>query len=216
MAIVKNVSKTDKVKSALSFVRRPRFWTTCLLLAFIIGSLSWMYFSDRSGEIKDAQQKVYALTGDINDLKRKSSDDSVVIAPSEIVSSAKSAGDDVSVIQNDLSVTDPFKYQDKVVKLGNKMKAHLDAKSADGMPWYRPNDGTKSEWTFRSSFSFTAQSVDVVWTCRDVFGGDLLAYSTGTYDAVTKKFSNVKTETTYAGAKHITSAGDRPAPNGVR
>lgn len=90
-------------------------------------------------------------------------------------------------------------------------------------PWYvlgklpegvQPPDFT---WKFQTTYSLNSDRIKVLWICEDRTTGDLLAYTTGVYNASLNQMKDMKVHTTLQGLKYIASdtsaeeAGDQPS-----
>lgn len=60
----------------------------------------------------------------------------------------------------------------------------VDSAKESRVPWFIPvrEHEVIWKWEFQSTYSFTSKQVDVIWLCRDVNNGDIIAYCTAVYD----------------------------------
>lgn len=72
--------------------------------------------------------------------------------------------------------------------------------------WVTDAAGEQAVWTFKSVVGYSDSNVaafDVIWLCTYRATGEVLAYTTATYDSDENVFSNVSTHTTTFGADAI-------------
>ena len=74
--------------------------------------------------------------------------------------------------------------------------------------WYL-SENTDAIWSFRTTFSFTGDTVASLWTCYNT-SGELLAFTTATYDVATETFGDVNCYVTAVGNSYAGNDSDEP------
>lgn len=87
-----------------------------------------------------------------------------------------------------------------------------DASKGARVPWFivTSENHARLVWTFMTNYTFTADSVECLWTCRDT-QDNLVAFAMGTYDGTSGLFSDVKYYATAYGNKNYRTPDD-PVP----
>lgn len=116
------------------------------------------------------------------------------------ISSAAKDGNMVADLQNKYKNYNPQTQEDDIKANAKKIGAFMDTDSVNAQAlWYvgyhLPND---AKWRFMSSFSFAGKTADVIWQFKDDMG-NIYAYTTGQYNAATRKFSGMQTSLTSFG-----------------
>lgn len=148
------------------------------------------------------ENKIAALTQEIQDIQNTE-----VATAEEVTSSIHSAyeaGEAVARLQNQYmsdSLTDA-----QLEATSSELDSYLADDSKNfRTPWFTGN-GT---WRFMSTFTFTQDTMDVLWECTG--SNKLYAYATGTYDSAQNRFTNIKVVTTSAGNESIAPTGETDA-----
>lgn len=76
--------------------------------------------------------------------------------------------------------------------------------------WYL-NESTDAIWSFRTTFSFLGNEVPSLWTCYNTTG-ELLAFTTATYDVEEETFKDVKCYITSVGRSYDGNDSEAPEP----
>lgn len=122
------------------------------------------------------------------------------------LSSAATAGSKVASLQNsysDYSATSPSGMQ-SIKDTANAIQSYLDDNSITArVPWYNVNGKVSCKWAFESTYSFSGDTIPVLWECRDNKTNDLLAYTIGTYVVSSGKFKDVAYHMTQLGTTYI-------------
>ena len=140
-------------------------------------------------------------SSELEALKQVSPTDVTVVKTA--ISSAADAGNAMAKYQTAYSELDAVKQEAAFMRNVEDIGALLDEKSQNKrVPWYGDDD-TDFTWRFCSTYTFSGDSVPVVWLCENNETKEVYAYATGTYNASTGLFSNVDYGLTYAGNEHI-------------
>lgn len=142
--------------------------------------------SYRSREYADASEEIETLEASV-----KSSSET------DVSTSAASAGGKIASMQNNALRQTP--HPDRV----DDMLDYLVERSYDKcVPWYDvdTDQGPRCSWSFDSTYSFSGDEVNVVWTCRnDEAADELLAYTLGKYSSKTGLFYDINVYVTTLG-----------------
>lgn len=171
----------------------------------ILGGGWSIYQTHKSTEYTIAQAQVnkaqyQKLSNQLKALKNKKID--VETNQDEMISAVKQ-GDSLAKYQNEYA-TIPAKEKE-VMKVKRKIMPLLAKADDNGQVWY--DNGSKKDpgkWTFASRFEFTQSKVPVLFINKNK-AGQVLAYTTGTYLADKKQFTNLQTTTTAQG-NHATQS----------
>ena len=74
--------------------------------------------------------------------------------------------------------------------------------------WYL-SETTDAIWSFRTTFSFTGDTVPSLWTCYNT-SGEMLAFTTADYDAISDTFNNVNCYITLTGKSYEGNDSEEP------
>lgn len=95
----------------------------------------------------------------------------------------------------------------KLRKIVKNIRPLLLTPDDEPSPWFETGNKKKpSHWIFVSKFTFTQESVSVVFQNVDS-KGDIYAYTVATYNPVQYKFTNMKTTVTVLGQNAASSTG---------
>lgn len=125
-------------------------------------------------------------------------------ALSKYTNTASEVGIAVATIQSAYSPLDPVTQGESVVENGEKLKTYFSEKEHGHIkPWFTPSKGKIDYiWTFRTTFSFVEDKVDVIWLCTNTSKDTILAYTTGVFDVATNQFSDMKIRMTEKGLEY--------------
>ena len=192
----------------------------CLVVAVVGG---YMYLSG---------QESYQVARRANEERREElqreldSIEDVDVTPTEVeakVHSAAEAGNKVADFQNLYRTAATSPDGSSLQTIANNLDSYLASDSKDSRtPWFLLEDRkVLYNWKFESTYSFSMDSVSVLWTCRDSDDDTLFAYTTATYDVNEGIFSDVEVHTTLVGANMQqateaaaeTESGPTPTPD---
>lgn len=146
-------------------------------------------------------QSIVAQEQEMDDLNKQLTEiETVEVDKQEVkavLHTATQAGNDIAALQNYYASVSVDSGDDKAVdELSKRAKAvklllGVDDQNA-AVPWY--NSSSDYYWTFETTYSFSGNSVSVLWLCRDTVadGFPVLAYATADYDVEKGVFEHVK------------------------
>ena len=111
-----------------------------------------------------------------------------------------------SINENDyLDATNEVDYEaytNALKENSNKLDPYFDKEDTSGNAIWYSNKSTDAIWSFRTTFSFTGTVVPALWTCYNQHG-ELLAFTTATYDVEKESFSDINILTTAVGRSYV-------------
>lgn len=202
------MNRVDKIKNK-SVIIRAVISIILVLLAF--GTFNLMQKGSLLYAEKYAKNEIYIsdLESTLSDLSQRGSVSVNTVAVT--LKSAADRGNNVAYLQNNYQVLDVLENETTYVNNANALDTFFadDSKNAR-VEWYRARSDTdtKSEklqykWSFESVYSFSVDSIDVIWLCREDTTGELLAYTTGVYNVSSNQFSNIERKITRFGNQYI-------------
>lgn len=176
-----------------------------VLAAMVVASVGLVWYtqsqaSDLQSQIESLNKSIIAAKADVAKLNKI--EKPVVSDVRNAISSAAKDGNMVADLQNKYKNYNPQTQEDDIKANAQKIGTFMDTDSTNAQAlWYMgynlPND---AKWRFMSSFSFAGKTADVIWQFKDDMG-NIYAYTTGQYNAATRKFSNMQTSMTSLGLK---------------
>lgn len=153
-------------------------------------------------------KELQKLNAEYNVLLNEDSETVEAVRPK--LNSAADAGTKVAEYQNKYSTLNAADNEEEYRENATNIGVYLDDKSKQ-VPWYTLNkDIADYEWKFNSTYSFSGDSVPVLWTCyqklsngEDAEYGVLFAYTTGTYNVADNMFHNIKYNVTSVGQEYL-------------
>lgn len=192
-------AKSSKVnQNILAIVLALVFATAFIFTLMGIGKNTAQYeelHTENEIAINELKQKIGKLD------EQKQVEENVI---KQALNSASEAGSDVANYQNKYRSLDAKTNESGFMANVNKLDGFFDEASKNARtPWYALSDrGIEYEWEFMSTYSFAADTIDVIWLAKN-HSGDIYAYAIGKYDVLTGLFKNVKWKMTYMGAKYV-------------
>lgn len=124
--------------------------------------------------------------------------------------SASNAGREVASLQSAYQNIDASANLDGIKENAEKLSKYFEDDAQTGrVPWFTVTKGDgKAVWEFESNYSFTSESISVIWTCHLDGQNDVLAYATGDYNAKTEKFSSVEYKVTQVGMNYVDATAE--------
>lgn len=176
-----------------------------VLAAMVVASIGLVWYtqsqaSDLQSQIESLNKSIIAAKADVAKLNKI--EKPAVSDVRNAISSAAKDGNMVADLQNKYKNYNPQTQEDDIKANAQKIGTFMDTDSTNAQAlWYLgynlPND---AKWHFMSSFSFAGKTADVIWQFKDDMG-NIYAYTTGQYNAATRKFSNMQTSMTSFGLK---------------
>lgn len=176
-----------------------------VLAAMVVASIGLVWYtqsqaSDLQSQLESLNKSIISAKADVAKLNKI--EKPVVSDVRNAISSAAKDGNMVADLQNKYKNYNPQTQEDDIKANAKKIGAFMDTDSTNAQAlWYLgynlPND---AKWHFMSSFSFAGKTADVIWQFKDDMG-NIYAYTTGQYNAATRKFSNMQTSMTSLGLK---------------
>lgn len=176
-----------------------------VLAAMVVASIGLVWYtqsqaSDLQSQIESLNKSIIAAKADVAKLNKI--EKPVVSDVRNAISSAAKDGNMVADLQNKYKNYNPQTQEDDIKANAQKIGTFMDTDSTNAQAlWYMgynlPND---AKWRFMSSFSFAGKTADVIWQFKDDMG-NIYAYTTGQYNAATRKFSNMQISMTSLGLK---------------
>lgn len=176
-----------------------------VLAAMVVASIGLVWYtqsqaSDLQSQLESLNKSIIAAKADVAKLNKI--EKPVVSDVRNAISSAAKDGNMVADLQNKYKNYNPQTQEDDIKANAQKIGTFMDTDSTNAQAlWYMgynlPND---AKWRFMSSFSFAGKTADVIWQFKDDMG-NIYAYTTGQYNAATRKFSNMQTSMTSLGLK---------------
>lgn len=176
-----------------------------VLAAMVVASIGLVWYtqnqaSDLQSQLESLNKSIVSAKADVAKLNKI--EKPAVSDVRNAISSAAKDGNMVADLQNKYKNYNPQTQEDDIKANAKKIGAFMDTDSTNAQAlWYvgynLPND---AKWRFMSSFSFAGKTADVIWQFKDDMG-NIYAYTTGQYNATTRKFSNMQTSMTSLGLK---------------
>lgn len=176
-----------------------------VLAAMVVASVGLVWYtqsqaSDLQSQIDSLNKSIISAKADVAKLNKI--EKPAVSDVRNAISSAAKDGNMVADLQNKYKNYNPQTQEDDIKANAQKIGTFMDTDSTNAQAlWYMgynlPND---AKWRFMSSFSFAGKTADVIWQFKDDMG-NIYAYTTGQYNAATRKFSNMQTSMTSLGLK---------------
>lgn len=176
-----------------------------VLAAMVVASIGLVWYtqsqaSDLQSQIESLNKSIISAKADVAKLNKI--EKPAVSDVRNAISSAAKDGNMVADLQNKYKNYNPQTQEDDIKANAKKIGTFMDTDSTNAQAlWYMgynlPND---AKWRFMSSFSFAGKTADVIWQFKDDMG-NIYAYTTGQYNAATRKFSNMQTSMTSLGLK---------------
>lgn len=198
----------DKIKNKSVIIRAV---ISIILVLLSFGTFNLMQKGSLLYAEKYAKNEIYIsdLESTLSDLSQRGSVSVNTVAVT--LKSAADRGNNVAYLQNNYQVLDVLENETTYVNNADALDSFFadDSKNAR-VEWYRAYSDTKSEseklqykWSFESVYSFSVDSIDVIWLCREDTTGELLAYTTGIYNVSSNQFSNIERKITRFGNQYI-------------
>lgn len=176
-----------------------------IMVAMVVAAVGLVWYtqsqaSDLQSQLESLNKSIISAKADVAKLNKI--DKPVVSDVRNAISSAAKDGNMVADLQNKYKNYNPQTQEDDIKANAKKIGTFMDTDSTNAQAlWYMgynlPND---AKWRFMSSFSFAGKTADVIWQFKDDMG-NIYAYTTGQYNAATRKFSNMQTSMTSLGLK---------------
>ena len=176
-----------------------------VLAAMVVASIGLVWYtqsqaSDLQSQLESLNKSIISAKADVAKLNKI--EKPAVSDVRNAISSAAKDGNMVADLQNKYKNYNPQTQEDDIKANAKKIGTFMDTDSTNAQAlWYMgynlPND---AKWRFMSSFSFAGKTADVIWQFKDDMG-NIYAYTTGQYNAATRKFSNMQTSMTSLGLK---------------
>lgn len=176
-----------------------------VLAAMVVASVGLVWYtqsqaSDLQSQLESLNKSIISAKADVAKLNKI--EKPAVSDVRNAISSAAKDGNMVADLQNKYKNYNPQTQEDDIKANAQKIGTFMDTDSTNAQAlWYMgynlPND---AKWRFMSSFSFAGKTADVIWQFKDDMG-NIYAYTTGQYNAATRKFSNMQTSMTSLGLK---------------
>lgn len=142
--------------------------------------------------VANSEARERELTLQLNELKTEEPVDAQEISVQ--LASAADQGEKLADLQNQFKTISTDNKQ-QLQSVSEQMSGLLGEDDQDkAVIWYA-NDGAKAdpEWKFMTTYAFSADSMDVIWLCRNAEQpSEILAYATGVYNTDDNTFSNLK------------------------
>lgn len=176
-----------------------------VLAAMVVAAVGLVWYtqsqaSDLQSQLESLNKSIITAKADVAKLNKI--EKPAVSDVRNAISSAAKDGNMVADLQNKYKNYNPQTQEDDIKANAQKIGTFMDTDSTNAQAlWYMgynlPND---AKWRFMSSFSFAGKTADVIWQFKDDMG-NIYAYTTGQYNAATRKFSNMQTSMTSLGLK---------------
>lgn len=176
-----------------------------IMVAMVVAAVGLVWYtqsqaSDLQSQIDSLNKSIISAKADVAKLNKI--EKPAVSDVRNAISSAAKDGNMVADLQNKYKNYNPQTQEDDIKANAKKIGTFMDTDSTNAQAlWYMgynlPND---AKWRFMSSFSFAGKTADVIWQFKDDMG-NIYAYTTGQYNAATRKFSNMQTSMTSLGLK---------------
>lgn len=176
-----------------------------IMVAMVVAAVGLVWYtqsqaSDLQSQLESLNKSIISAKADVAKLNKI--EKPVVSDVRNAISSAAKDGNMVADLQNKYKNYNPQTQEDDIKANAKKIGTFMDTDSTNAQAlWYMgynlPND---AKWRFMSSFSFAGKTADVIWQFKDDMG-NIYAYTTGQYNAATRKFSNMQTSMTSLGLK---------------
>ena len=176
-----------------------------IMVAMVVAAVGLVWYtqsqaSDLQSQIDSLNKSIISAKADVAKLNKI--EKPAVSDVRNAISSAAKDGNMVADLQNKYKNYNPQTQEDDIKANAQKIGTFMDTDSTNAQAlWYMgynlPND---AKWRFMSSFSFAGKTADVIWQFKDDMG-NIYAYTTGQYNAATRKFSNMQTSMTSLGLK---------------
>ena len=176
-----------------------------IMVAMVVAAVGLVWYtqsqaSDLQSQLESLNKSIISAKADVAKLNKI--EKPVVSDVRNAISSAAKDGNMVADLQNKYKNYNPQTQEDDIKANAQKIGTFMDTDSTNAQAlWYMgynlPND---AKWRFMSSFSFAGKTADVIWQFKDDMG-NIYAYTTGQYNAATRKFSNMQTSMTSLGLK---------------
>lgn len=176
-----------------------------IMVAMVVAAVGLVWYtqsqaSDLQSQFESLNKSIISAKADVAKLNKI--EKPAVSDVRNAISSAAKDGNMVADLQNKYKNYNPQTQEDDIKANAKKIGTFMDTDSTNAQAlWYMgynlPND---AKWRFMSSFSFAGKTADVIWQFKDDMG-NIYAYTTGQYNAATRKFSNMQTSMTSFGLK---------------
>ena len=103
---------------------------------------------------------------------------------------ATDAGSEVAKLQNSYANVTVSTTKEVVQDIYKKMSAYFDDEHSR-QNWLSFQGDMGLKWTFKTTYSFPMNKINVVWYATSNDSNVFLGYATATYDVSSKKFSNL-------------------------
>ena len=176
-----------------------------IMVSMVVAAVGLVWYtqsqaSDLQSQLESLNKSIISAKADVAKLNKI--EKPAVSDVRNAISSAAKDGNMVADLQNKYKNYNPQTQEDDIKANAQKIGTFMDTDSTNAQAlWYMgynlPND---AKWRFMSSFSFAGKTADVIWQFKDDMG-NIYAYTTGQYNAATRKFSNMQTSMTSLGLK---------------
>ena len=166
-----------------------------LIVIAIVAVLLFIKGSDYRSDFAKNETTIESLTKELAILESTS-----VLGKDEATDnlmSCATAGKAIAAYQNAYANA---KTEDESNAIANSISEYI-TNAVRQTRWYYGE--APYEWTFHSTYSFKENEIEVLWTCKNIDTGELLAYTTGYYDAISQKFHTLTCNFTSIGASTI-------------
>lgn len=177
----------------------------------VLGLIVFMVSMVSAGQkATEADARIAEIDVEMSDLSYELSRAESVEVPTETVVrdalySASSAGQEVARLQNEYPNLPAMTNREEREANANALGGYFDEKSSNARTeWYgiRYADAEGLAWEFQSNYGFDSDTIPVLWLLKDA-NGELYAYTTADYNALTGKFENVVWKPTMIGTSSI-------------
>lgn len=178
------------------------FMAIMIISSIIVGFIYNNQAVKVSNQIVELEKKVDKIKDEIVLLHDKSAMTDKEIEA--VANSATNAGRAVADLQNRYRRLDVKTQVDEIHQTAEELGKYMDKDSEnERVVWFSRYDTQKElTWKFMSTYSFTGDTMKVVWECVDS-DGTIYAYATGVYNVKTTKFSEVKHALTSIGGQMV-------------
>lgn len=185
---------------------------SCVL---VVGSAGWFYTSSRSyqAQMREKQNELAVLQGDLDALNAEAKSNAVSQEEMEqMAHSAKTTGEAVATLENQYmsrvhqkasNATEESAQREELLAMSDQFDSYFGENTSMRTAWYSwdPERAKEVVWEFCTNYTFTADTMHVLWKCMD--GSEqMLAYATAVYQAETDTFIDPQVHVTAIGAQY--------------
>lgn len=100
-------------------------------------------------------------------------------------------------------------YSEAIKSNSTRLETCFSEDDTSGSALWYLSENTDAIWSFRTTFSFTGDTVPSLWTCYNT-SGEMLAFTTADYNVTNDVFDNVNCYVTSAGQSYSGNDSDEP------